>query len=65
MVNPNVFIQCKYVVKQQKRFLYSVSMMILTLNKVKRDIQPDHVEAHLEICYKFFMLLPILCLNLN
>ena len=25
----------------------------------------DHVEAHLEIYYKLFMLLPILCLNLN
>ena len=29
------------------------------------NIQPDHVETHLEIYYKFFMLLPILCLNLN
>ena len=28
MVKPNVFIQCKYVVKQQKRFYYSDSIII-------------------------------------
>ena len=35
--------------KKQKRFLYSVSMMILTLNEVKSigNIQPDNVEVQL------------------
>ena len=36
-------------IKQQKRFLYSVSMITLTLNDVKLigNIQPDNVEAHI------------------
>ena len=41
----------KFTLKLQKRFLYCVSMMILTLVDVKLigNIQPDDVETHILI----------------
>ena len=61
----------KITLKLQKCFLYSVSMMILTLNEVKSigNIQPDQVKVHvLKDFYLLSMLmfmLPQWNLNLN
>ena len=52
MVKPSVFIQCKYVVKQQKHFLYSV-LMIVTMSRSMFKIQTIKVVIKYYINMQF------------